>query len=147
MIVMCAFGMTGCVGVGFISERVTVWKPDAGFGIENGLVGKYDSKRSDRQIIVTETALINALGQPNSIKLLENGFKVYSYEIGSSWKGVVLFLVIPIPLALPVGTESVEYHFFNGKMIELHRRYGWLQDISTCGVQPGVCTYIDVFHL
>ena len=140
------FTLTGCVGAGVVKEMESSTKSDVGYVLtDHGHVAEYDVELFGARPLVTESSILESHGDPDGIKILDNGLKIYSYKTGSSWRGVILFVVLPIPLVLPVGSDISEYYFNDGKMVEYHWKYGWLQNFATCGIREDVCSYHEVY--
>jgi hypothetical protein len=59
----------------------------------------------------------NLWGKPDKLTI-KDGKKDYTYHLGLRWNGLILIPVIPlpIPLALPVGHESITFTFFEDKL-------------------------------
>ena len=57
--------------------------------------------------------------------------ELWSYEFGPVWYGVIPCVVIPIPLALPLGRERVVFHVRDGEVVSA--------DVTKSDLVGGVC--------
>ena len=63
-------------------------------------------------------------GKPTSVKRLGKGgtTEVWTYKYDLNWNGAVLFVIIPIPLEMPVGHEWTEVVIQEGRVISGRHR-------------------------
>jgi len=80
-----------------------------------------------------EEDLLHSLGVPDERELLSETREVWVYDEGWRWNGPVLFVVIPIPLLVPVGSESTTYHLRDG-VVERVVRVEQTWDGYMCGL-------------
>ena len=116
--------LQGCVGVTVLKTRtkvisnpeVCVYRdvPDAvrvRDSSENTNVAVYKSQ-------CTSEWLRTYWGIPDRINhLSENSDEIWTYKSGLIWEGVVPFVIIPIPLALPVAREKVCFTLRDGCVV------------------------------
>jgi hypothetical protein len=58
--------------------------------------------------------LLESFGEPDERRAAADGTEEWVYLDGWRWNGPVLFLVIPLPLVIPVGHESTTYVLRDG---------------------------------
>ncbi|MSN26483.1 MAG: hypothetical protein GJV46_11530 [Geobacter sp.] len=118
--------LTGCafVGVGAIGEAEKITSDQSlykkgeyhAFGycmLKSDYTWK--SKPIDNSTRFTINDVRAEWGEPLKVENL--GEKtVLHYSDGLRWKGVVLIALLPIPLAVPVGSKTVQFEFTNGML-------------------------------
>lgn len=64
-------------------------------------------------------------GQPAAIRRAPAGDtgEIWTYKFGPNWNGALLFLLIPIPLELPIGREQIELLVRDGKVVRGEERF------------------------
>jgi hypothetical protein len=75
---------------------------------------------------------ISVWGQPK-FRGTDAGQEYLVYNRGVKWRGLLGFLIIPIPLLLPVGHNETKLYFVRDRLIETIRQ-GWKSNIAVCGV-------------
>ena len=84
--------LQGCVGGGIIKSTT-------------GQYSWYDAHSKIDPVVYTSNWLTERYGKPASVST--NGLKqVWTYQTGWIWAGVMPVIVVPIPLAVPVGKEK-----------------------------------------
>ena len=102
--------LTGCVGFSSYIEMDVVRDRDLE-GESNGNVFVYVGS-TKAQILARE-------GKPDSYGLFSNNKWIYEYGFNGEWCGVVPFVIVPIPLILPICNEGdVQFTFKNDVVIK-----------------------------
>ena len=110
--------LSGCVGAQiFIPTTQTILNPaispSHGKFAANNLKKKYTCSYVEEK-----------WGKPSTVEVDDNKSTLL-YSRGSQWVGVMPFLIIPIPLVFPVGTESITIECENDIAIKAHRLTTW----------------------
>ena len=119
----------GLLAVSLLPGRV-------GYGIVGSRTTTFDvaSESQWPDLRETKQRLHERRGEPDE-RIVHDGSQedwVYIDE-GLRWKGLILFLVIPIPLAVPVGREHDVFHLNDGVVQRVdHVRMTW--SASACGL-------------
>jgi hypothetical protein len=74
----------------------------------------------------------NAWGEPKK-KGVKDGQEYWVYNDGLAWRGLVIFVIIPIPLLAPVGHNEVTLHFEHEKLTRIDHEYGY-GSYAICGL-------------
>ena len=113
--------MCGCVGVASVTEGIK-------FQYSNPeILPKMGEIQTQSRSVLTysDDQLVELWGKPDTIEYIHSqGGKateqwIYSREIG--WSGVIAFVVIPIPLVVPVGYRDTILTIENGRVV--HGKY------------------------
>ena len=102
----------GCVGVGVMKTQTNVIQ-SPGISLLSNTPGvddvvKRDSLWATNSGVNTIEELKMYWGKPNKVTQISGGSdEIWTYKFKSIWEGVIPFVIIPIPLVLPVGTEKV----------------------------------------
>lgn len=89
--------------------------------------------------------LVRGVGEPDERRRISESREEWVYLHGWRWNGPVLFVVVPIPLVIPVGHESSTYHLRDG-VVERVVRVEQTWEGYTCapfGHNPG-CHWFGV---
>lgn len=106
-----ALAASGCVGIGVAGTDREV-HDSATWG-----TGAADTQRRLPQAIPESAeALRTRRGAPDDIERVREGVEAWTYDDGLRLGGVVLFVVIPLPLVVPIGEEHVTYTVENGEV-------------------------------
>jgi hypothetical protein len=126
-ILLACLLLQGCVGVMFPGARTeTVREPVVG---EKSHYGVY---RAYRQPRTTTVSLTERWGEPASVATLPStGDELWTYEFGTVWYGIIPCVVLPVPLALPLGREKVILRVRDREVISA--------DVITCDFVGGAC--------
>ncbi len=117
--------LQGCVGVVFPGTRTKT--QDEPLVREKSVYGALD-QRPLREPRTTAVSLRQRWGEPTSISQITagSGGELWTYEFGRVWYGVIPSVVIPIPLALPLGREKVLFQVVNGEVVSAESIIGGL---------------------
>jgi hypothetical protein len=117
-----AITVSGCVGVGVVtSANPRVW--DVSDKDNSGVCPTQFSNVRDNSTInavascpkadlqkVTPEKLIKMWGRPDSDKTAE-GYRTIGYDQELTWRGIVVFAIIPVPLLVPLGQNEDTFIF------------------------------------
>jgi len=115
--------LSGCLGMEvFFPEKEPVWtKPTTGVsdGTRSGFPPSYGSPAFE--LGTTCADVVSHRGKPDheSVKASES---TLVYRQGLVWVGIMPIVVIPIPLALPLFSDSVTYTCKDDRIISVYRR-------------------------
>jgi hypothetical protein len=100
----------GCVGIGALRTRTEAYP----IPYMSGTNSPAD----------TSNWLEDHWGKPNKISHAGAGSldEIWTYKFGLRWDGVLLAVVVPIPIAVPVGREQVCFVIRGGRVIGAERR-------------------------
>ena len=114
--------LQGCVGVAVLkTHRKVINDPE--ISLHSNAPGPDDvSERSSpagtNAIIYTTEWLQTHWGHPNSVTRISGGpDEIWTYKSGLIHNGVIPFVIIPIPLILPVTKEKVCFTLHNGCVV------------------------------
>ncbi len=109
--------LNGCIGVHFSYkvEKESRMIPD--YTVKGAYIGKFLKK----DYIYTKREVIDLLGEPRK-SWFKDGYEYLSYGKGD-WRfsGSVLYIIVPIPLLLPVGTKDEIIVFKDGLLEKVIR--------------------------
>ncbi len=104
--------LSGCIGVTNVTKAPTITercdKPDKCRQVIQG--SNTPSKNPQK----TDVAAI--MGKPYSIEKSDDKEK-WSYKDGVAWRGIVVWLIAPLPLIAPVGKNDVVYEFKDDDLV------------------------------
>jgi hypothetical protein len=114
--------LQGCVGVGVLKTHTKVINdPEISLYSNNPSpddVGKRSSPAGTNAVIYTTGWLQTYWGHPNSItRIVGSPDEIWTYKSRLIWEGVIPFVIIPIPLVLPVRKEKVCFTLHDGRVI------------------------------
>ena len=121
--------LAGCVGISFHGSRRTADEPLSTVvpWLVAGTTQPADASR-----------LLERLGEPEERKPQPDGGERWVYRGDFRWGGVALWLLLPLPLVVPIGRESQAFLVRDGTVISVDR----VRQASTwhlCGIIPGPC--------
>jgi len=126
-VVVLLSALPGCIGVGYIgTERA------------NGLDADAIPPFSRGEWPVTAETLIEKRGEPDTRTAMDDSWERWEYDKGLRWNGPTVFLVIGIPLIVPVGRDSDTFYVRDG-LVETVDVVRYYEKGYTFGVSPGVC--------
>jgi hypothetical protein len=141
LVILCLF-IQGCVGVGALETHTkTLQNPalsDAASA--NGLGSIHPGQTVTNAY--TAAWLKDHWGEPKSIRHAGTTDldEVWTYKFGPRWNGVVVVVLVPIPIALPVGRERVQLVLRDGCVTS-----GTQTRTQTVGegfgLYPGICGF------
>ena len=122
-IAMLIATITGCVGIAVISPSTKIRYPSSEksyFFISKSGEGRYSfGYRNYKPQTLNKDLFLNLWGVATNIVELENN-EVWIYKRDVfKWFGVMPMVLIPIPLAVPVGKSTVEVYFSQDKVIKV----------------------------
>ena len=121
---LCAL-VQGCVGISVSTAKTERF--------QNPRLAEEACPRGLRSIVPSGTNapiyttgwLESHWGKPTTIREAptpETG-EIWTYSFGLNWNGTILFVLIPIPLELPIGRERVEVLVRSGEVISGKQRF------------------------
>ena len=120
--------LSGCAGVG-------VLYPHDWAEVESPMIGStrgHFFRNTDKSIQFTCSQVVDLWGEPDDV-IEEDGLKQLVYTHGLVFAGVMPFIVIPIPLALPVGSEKDVVECANG-VVKRAYKVGTELSAAYCGM-------------
>src|ERR1700733_12218895 len=115
--------LQGCVGVGVLKIQTKVIN-DPKISLRSNAPGPDDvSKRNSTDATKTDIYTTEWLqtywGSPNSVTRISGGSdEIWTYKSSRwIWEGVIPFVIIPIPLVLPVAKEKVCFTLHDGRVV------------------------------
>jgi uncharacterized protein (DUF58 family) len=135
---------TGCVGlIALGADEREFQDPRVGRDPQASLLGTIAEDPSLPPVDVE--ALRRLWGEPDEVEDSGDGGQLWIYTSKDlRWRGVVLFLVVlPLPLAIPVGRETATFTVRDGQVVaaEIVRK---TERVELAGVIPAVCTRVGV---
>lgn len=110
-----------------VHQQPVVWMcPILG---ETGVLG---SCQSEKAASYTITDVTDLWGDPIS-RIAENGKESLTYNRSIAWRGVIIFLGLPIPLLIPVGHNKTTLIFENDHLVETTVEDG-KESSAVCGI-------------
>lgn len=106
--------LSGCAGVYYTSLATHEVKCTS--NCEVWVISKINGSRTLNSWPVTKENITSKLRQPDRVTK-KNGMESWVYE-ERRWVGVMPVFLIPIPLMLPIGKDSVTYTFKANQFIE-----------------------------
>ena len=119
--------VSGCAGVGVLypGEWYDINKPAIG-----STSGHYYKNQNNKEFTCEQVEKL--WGQPDVVTV-EGGKTVLVYKNGLVFAGVMPFVVIPIPLALPVGQKNTTIECENGVVVRAYKT-GTTISAAYCGM-------------
>jgi hypothetical protein len=148
LLILCLLG-EGCLGLGTrTTQTETIQDPVIIDGpIADGI---WDRRVEPTNTIVYTSAWLDAhWGKPTSISRTSTSglVEIWTYKFDRIWEGAIPFVVIPIPLVLPVGREQVLFVLRDGRVISgTKRQLQWGGGavgfcVGPCGVNFGAFSF------
>ena len=109
----------GCVGVGALKTRTeTVRDPVVPDSAGPALYSR-DMSKTTNAVLYTSAWLEAHWGKPATVAPVGAGDldEIWTYRFRPIWEGIMPIVVIPIPIALPVGREKVRFVLRDGRVI------------------------------
>ena len=97
--------LSGCVGISYFGTTTID---------EAHPAGEEPFRPVRRPGMDTAEALLVRLGEPDERVQRADLREEWTYDEGLRWNGPVIFVIIPIPLIIPVGYETSTYHLRDG---------------------------------
>lgn len=109
--------LNGCVGMhlSYKDEKESQNIPN------HNIKGQSFSHKIKKDYVYTKQELIDLIGEPKK-SWSKDGYEYFSYGTGE-WRfsGVVIYVIVPIPLLLPVGTKDEIVVFKNDRVEKVIR--------------------------
>src|SRR2546423_6088914 len=121
--------LQGCVGVVVLKPHTEVISdPVIGrYWHDPDAVSKRNSSEATNAVIYTSEWLQASWGAPNHISHISaDTEEVWTYRLRPVWEGVVPLVIIPIPLALPLGREQVCFTLRAGRVVSASITKAWM---------------------
>ncbi len=125
--IVILMSVSGCVGIGMIhssykTENISLCQPS-----DKKVTGCITQQE------LTPQKLLTLRGSPISDKIVQ-GYRNISYDNGvREWRGILIFVGLPIPLLAPVGRNTTSYIFDKDKLIEVGSTYS-KESMVVCGL-------------
>lgn len=109
----CAFIGGGEIGEAVYKSSVNGWHS----WIDNTLASSFNkaSYDSSTKKFISPANIEAVWGKPERI-IIKNNKKHITYNKGLRWKGMIAIVIIPIPIAVPVGHKTVTFNFENDQL-------------------------------
>lgn len=152
LIVASLIALQGCVGAGTVTNHISSWD----LGHENilglGLCpASYDKKITgctmDKIQEMTPKKVSTIWGDPKSDKNT-NGYREIIYNQNIAWRGLIVFIGLPVPLLIPSGHNEARLLYKNDQLVHVDYTYG-LMNAAVCGLHgegPGGFGCIRGWH-
>jgi hypothetical protein len=127
---MLCLTLQGCVGLVVPKTRTKIISDPQvniyGRRILDGVLSRDSSEYTNMTVLCrsncTSEWLRNYWGDPDRISHISGGSgEQWTYKFGLVWEGVVPFVIIPIPLVLPVAKEKVCFTLYDGRVVTATR--------------------------
>ena len=132
----------GCVGIGALKTHTETFQDPTLF--DTACVKGLRSTDSSQVVSNAYTAawLKTHWGEPKSIRHAgaTDLDGVWTYKFGPDWNGIVVVVLAPIPIALPVGRERVQFVLREGRVIAGKQTKSQLLG-KGFGLYPGICGF------
>lgn len=135
MIILSSFLVAGCVGAGTITTRSDTTEIGASSWVRmcpTKEIGELTACKSEEARFLTVENFKSLWGEPKSYGS-EEGQEYFVYNRSLAWRGVLVFIIIPIPLLLPVGHNETTLFFEHGKLIRTIREE-FKSNAAVCGL-------------
>jgi hypothetical protein len=126
--------LSGCIGAGIVTQGVSSWNiGDNGFSAPcPGEKAETTLCSQDKVRQMTPEIIAETWGVPKR-DYVTNGQRLLVYNVGIAWRGIVIFIGIPIPLLLPLGHNEATLYFQDGHLVKFEYGYNWLT-AAVCGL-------------
>ena len=81
----------------------------------------------------TKGHVLDAWGKPDRIETSSQGNPRWIYETGIRWNGIVVFLGIPIPLLIPVGSDYMVVEYAGDSVVAVETVNNEVKSGAGCG--------------
>ena len=139
--ILVSFLCASCVGAGVVTGLPIVWDAK-----DPGTMALCPSS-NDRAIVnclrkpfrnaptveeISPSKLIEMWGRPKSDDIV-NGIRNIVYDRSRAWRGIVIFVILPIPLLIPLGHNEARFSFENDHLVHVEYTDNWLT-AAVCGL-------------
>jgi len=101
--------LSGCVGVLAYTRTEKGFEHSASFGISDR-VGEYGRAPYRKERDISKSDVLTSWGTPKR-KFNKDGLEYWTYDYDVAWRGLVFWLVFPVPLLVPVGYNETIVEF------------------------------------
>jgi hypothetical protein len=141
LVILCILTQ-GCVGIGAFKTHIeTFQNPTLS---DAACVDCLSSSNPSQTVSNAYTAawLKTHWGEPKSIRHASatDLDEIWTYKFGLNWNGVIVVVLVPIPVALPVGREQVQFILRDGCVIS-GKQTKLLTVGEGIGLHAGICGF------
>lgn len=118
-----------------MTGKIYVWEAENNNGIPlcpNAYQKMITRCSKEQQEKISPAKLIEMWGAPNS-DAADNGSRELVYDQKLAWRGVVVFLIIPIPLLIPMGHDEARFVFNKDRLVKVSYVDNFLS-AAVCGL-------------
>jgi hypothetical protein len=132
---MTPFLVTGCVGAGTITTRsdtTEVGRTTWARMCPSKDVGELMACKKEEAQSLTAESFSRVWGEPK-YRGTKDSQEYWIYNRSVAWRGLLVYVVFPIPLLLPVGHNETTLYFEHGKLIRTVRE-DFRSTSAVCGL-------------
>ena len=135
--IFIALLLVGCVGGGPVvtktstTEVVRTGHSNIKYCIANE-IGRLLMCYKGQEPFTTTEQFISVWGKPKSHEV-KDGQDYLTYNTDLAWRGLVIFVIIPIPLLLPVGHNEMHLVFEHNQLVRVEKEFGQ-GNYAICGL-------------
>ena len=121
--------LQGCVGVVVPGPRTEIIDNPtiSSYVREPDGVTKRNSSEATNSVVYTSEWLLTRWGTPQSIRhVAGSSDEIWIYKSGTIWAGVVPFVLIPVPLMLPISKEKVSFSLHDRRVVRATVTKPWV---------------------
>lgn len=140
LLLVCCL-LTACVGAGTLTGLTLAWDvKDVGemglcpISYEKMIVGCPVKPLPNATSVqeITPNKLIAMWGLPETDNVV-NGLRIITFHQSLAWRGLVVFVIVPIPLLVPLGHNEAQFSFQQGRLVHVRYTENSL-NAAVCGV-------------
>ncbi len=143
LVVSISLLVTGCVGAGPITTgTITQTVPIQTLGLPSAKfrfkvcphpreIGELSYCKAAEAQSFTMERVLSMWGQPKS-RGIKDGQEYLTYNRSVAWRGLMVFIIIPIPLLFPIGHNQTTLFFEHNQLTRTTFEYG-KSNIALCG--------------
>jgi hypothetical protein len=116
--------LQGCVGVVVEKPRTKVIHDPAVWfysDVTDDIRERNSPEATNTRAYTTECTsewLKRYWGNPSRVRRVSGtSEEIWTYKFRSAWEGVILFVIVPIPMVLPVGSETMSFTLRDGHVV------------------------------
>ena len=127
VVLLLAAQLQGCmVGIGFQGTARTE--------------GEWPTNLATEEGPILATTIVEEWGEPDEKMPMSETKERWVYQYGLRWNGPVVYVLIPLPLLIPVGHNTVTFLVEDGVAVSVDKVRQ--TDVHyVCGFIPGICPY------
>jgi hypothetical protein len=121
--------LQGCVGVVVLKSHTEVIRDPviAFYPNDADPAHKRNSREETNAVVYTSEWLETHWDSPHRVVRVSGGSdEVWTYRFRSIWEGIVPCVIVPIPLALPVGRQNVCFTLRDGRVVSASTTTPWM---------------------